>query len=147
MTAWPSRHVPRSLSKWEVARQDLPPPPAVTVPSAVGAALAAEVRERLEKAGYNRYRLVDRGSYDEVREWDARVRRGLNAGEVVKYVVELKVDGVAVSTRASASVAATTRLATIPRALRPASSRVVLKGRTTATHLQPLAPRICETAC
>ncbi|MDF2694012.1 MAG: hypothetical protein K0S65_2395 [Labilithrix sp.] len=42
--------------------------PAVTVPSAVGAALAAEVRERLEKAGYNRYRLVDRGSYDEVRE-------------------------------------------------------------------------------
>jgi len=38
-------------------------------------------------------------SYDEVREWDARVRRGLNADEVVRYVVELKVDGVAVSLR------------------------------------------------
>lgn len=38
-------------------------------------------------------------SYDEVREWDARVRRGLAAGEAVRYVVELKVDGVAVSLR------------------------------------------------
>jgi len=38
-------------------------------------------------------------NYDEVREWDARVRRGLNPGEVVRYVVELKVDGVAVSLR------------------------------------------------
>ncbi|WP_165068590.1 NAD-dependent DNA ligase LigA [Paludisphaera rhizosphaerae] len=38
-------------------------------------------------------------NYDEVREWDARVRRGLNAGETVRYVVELKVDGVAVSVR------------------------------------------------
>lgn len=37
--------------------------------------------------------------YDEVREWDARVRRGLTAGEAVCYVVELKVDGVAVSLR------------------------------------------------
>jgi DNA ligase (NAD+) len=38
-------------------------------------------------------------SYDEVREWDVRVRKGLNPGESVKYVVELKVDGVAVSLR------------------------------------------------
>ena len=38
-------------------------------------------------------------SYDEVREWDARVRKGLNRGEPVRYVVELKVDGVAVSLR------------------------------------------------
>jgi DNA ligase (NAD+) len=38
-------------------------------------------------------------SYEEVREWDARVRRGLNSGEPVRYVVELKVDGVAVSLR------------------------------------------------
>jgi DNA ligase (NAD+) len=38
-------------------------------------------------------------SYDEVREWDARIRRGLTAGEPVRYVVELKVDGVAVSLR------------------------------------------------
>jgi DNA ligase (NAD+) len=37
--------------------------------------------------------------YAEVREWDARVRRGLTAGEPVRYVVELKVDGVAVSLR------------------------------------------------
>lgn len=37
--------------------------------------------------------------YDEVREWDARVRRGLTADEAVKYVVELKVDGVAVTLR------------------------------------------------
>ena len=35
-------------------------------------------------------------SYDEVREWDARVRRGLNRDEPLRYVVELKVDGVAV---------------------------------------------------
>jgi DNA ligase (NAD+) len=38
-------------------------------------------------------------SFDELREWDARVRKGLNPGEPVKYVVELKVDGVAVSLR------------------------------------------------
>jgi DNA ligase (NAD+) len=38
-------------------------------------------------------------SYDEMREWDARVRRGLKTGEPVRYVVELKVDGVAVSLR------------------------------------------------
>lgn len=38
-------------------------------------------------------------NFAEVREWDARVRRGLNAGEVVRYAVELKVDGVAVSAR------------------------------------------------
>ena len=38
-------------------------------------------------------------SFDEVREWDARVRKGLNPGEPVRYVVELKVDGVAVSLR------------------------------------------------
>ena len=38
-------------------------------------------------------------SYDEVREWDARVRKGLNPDEPVLYVVELKVDGVAVSLR------------------------------------------------
>ncbi|OJW08772.1 MAG: DNA ligase (NAD(+)) LigA [Planctomycetales bacterium 71-10] len=38
-------------------------------------------------------------NFDEVREWDARVRRGLNPGEPVRYVVELKVDGVAVSVR------------------------------------------------
>jgi DNA ligase (NAD+) len=38
-------------------------------------------------------------NFDEVREWDARVRRGLNPGELVMYVIELKVDGVAVSLR------------------------------------------------
>jgi DNA ligase (NAD+) len=38
-------------------------------------------------------------SYDELREWDVRVRKGLNPGEPVRYVVELKVDGVAVSLR------------------------------------------------
>jgi len=38
-------------------------------------------------------------NFDEVREWDARVRRGLNPGELVTYVIELKVDGVAVSLR------------------------------------------------
>jgi len=37
--------------------------------------------------------------FDEVREWDARVRKGLTPGEVVRYAVELKVDGVAVSLR------------------------------------------------
>src|SRR5579864_227489 len=38
-------------------------------------------------------------SVDEIREWEARVRRGLNPGERVRFVVELKVDGVAVSLR------------------------------------------------
>jgi DNA ligase (NAD+) len=38
-------------------------------------------------------------NFDEVREWDARVHRGLTQGETVRYVVELKVDGVAVSLR------------------------------------------------
>ncbi len=36
---------------------------------------------------------------DEIREWDARIRRGLTADDPVRYVVELKVDGVAVSLR------------------------------------------------
>ena len=38
-------------------------------------------------------------NFDEVREWDTRVRKGLNADETVRYAVELKVDGVAVSLR------------------------------------------------
>jgi len=38
-------------------------------------------------------------SYDELREWDVRVRKGLNRDEPLRYVVELKVDGVAVSLR------------------------------------------------
>jgi DNA ligase (NAD+) len=38
-------------------------------------------------------------NYQDLREWDGRVRRGLNPGELVTYVVELKVDGVAVSLR------------------------------------------------
>ena len=38
-------------------------------------------------------------NYDEVREWDARVRKALAADDRVRYVVELKVDGVAVSLR------------------------------------------------
>ena len=36
---------------------------------------------------------------DEIREWDRRVRRSLVEGEAVRYAVELKVDGVAVSLR------------------------------------------------
>jgi DNA ligase (NAD+) len=36
---------------------------------------------------------------DEIREWDKRVRKGLTDGEAVRYDVELKVDGVAVSLR------------------------------------------------
>jgi DNA ligase (NAD+) len=38
-------------------------------------------------------------NFDELREWDARVRRGLTTGEKVRYVVEIKVDGVASSLR------------------------------------------------
>jgi len=38
-------------------------------------------------------------NFDEVREWDARVRKGLDPGETVRYAVEPKVDGVAVSLR------------------------------------------------
>ncbi|GAC1340559.1 MAG: hypothetical protein NVSMB14_06270 [Isosphaeraceae bacterium] len=40
-------------------------------------------------------------TYDfaEVREWDARVRKGLTASEKIQYVVEPKIDGVAISLR------------------------------------------------
>lgn len=40
--------------------------PAVVVHDALGAQLAADVRARLEHAGYTRYALLDRGSYDYV---------------------------------------------------------------------------------
>jgi hypothetical protein len=40
------------------------PMPALVVPDAIGAELAREVRERLEHAGYTRFGLLDRGSYD-----------------------------------------------------------------------------------
>ena len=39
---------------------------ATIVPDAVGSALAAELRDRFARAGYTRYALVDRGSYDEL---------------------------------------------------------------------------------
>jgi hypothetical protein len=38
--------------------------PATLVPSVIGAALAADVRARLAAAGYERYALLDRGSYE-----------------------------------------------------------------------------------
>jgi DNA ligase (NAD+) len=38
-------------------------------------------------------------SHDEIREWDARVRRGLTSSDEIRYVVELKIDGVAVTLR------------------------------------------------
>jgi hypothetical protein len=37
---------------------------AVVVPDVIDRRLAAEVRERLERAGYTRFALLDRGSYD-----------------------------------------------------------------------------------
>jgi hypothetical protein len=37
---------------------------AVVVPEAIGPTLAAELRARLERTGYTRYALLDRGSYD-----------------------------------------------------------------------------------
>lgn len=37
---------------------------AVVIPDVVGPALAAQARARLEHAGYTRYALLDRGSYD-----------------------------------------------------------------------------------
>ena len=40
------------------------PLPAVIVPEAVSAALAARVRARVEQGGYTRFALVDRGSYE-----------------------------------------------------------------------------------
>ncbi|GIW87589.1 MAG: DNA ligase [Isosphaeraceae bacterium] len=43
-------------------------------------------------------------SPEEIREWDARIRRALNPGETVRYVVELKIDGVAVSLRYEAGL-------------------------------------------
>lgn len=44
--------------------------PAVLVPGAVGAGLAADVRARLEHAGYTRFGLLDRASYEEARAVD-----------------------------------------------------------------------------
>lgn len=49
-------------AEWNASRL-----PAVVVPAAIGAELAAEVRARLERANYTRYTLLDRGSYDEVK--------------------------------------------------------------------------------
>lgn len=46
------------------------PLPAVIVPSAVSPALARDVRERLARAGYTRFGLLDRGSYDVVEHPD-----------------------------------------------------------------------------
>lgn len=40
------------------------PMPAVILPAALGPRLAAEARARFERAGYTRYALLDRGSYD-----------------------------------------------------------------------------------
>lgn len=41
---------------------------ATIVPDAIGSALAAELRARFDRAGYTRYALLDRGSYDELRD-------------------------------------------------------------------------------
>lgn len=41
---------------------------AVVVPDVIAPALAAEVRERLERTGYARHALLDRGSYDMCRD-------------------------------------------------------------------------------
>lgn len=46
------------------------PLPAVVVPAAASAALAEEARGRFERAGYTRYALLDRGSYDVAYELD-----------------------------------------------------------------------------
>jgi hypothetical protein len=43
---------------------------AVVVPEAIGPTLAAEVRDRLDRAGATRYALLDRGSYDVVADPD-----------------------------------------------------------------------------
>jgi hypothetical protein len=43
---------------------------ATVVPDAIGAAAAAEARARFTAAGYTRYALLDRGSYDELRDPD-----------------------------------------------------------------------------
>jgi hypothetical protein len=44
--------------------------PAVVVPAAIGAGLAAEVRGRLESAEYTRYARIDRASYDALERVD-----------------------------------------------------------------------------
>jgi len=41
------------------------PLPHVIVPAAVGSDLAADIRERVERAGYRRFTLLDRASYEE----------------------------------------------------------------------------------
>jgi hypothetical protein len=40
---------------------------ALVVPEAIGSGPAAEIRARFERAGYARYALLDRGSYEELR--------------------------------------------------------------------------------
>src|SRR6516225_5253707 len=42
---------------------------------------------------------INTTSHEGIREWGARVRKGLTPGETIRYIVELKVDGVAVSLR------------------------------------------------
>ncbi len=43
---------------------------ALIIPDAVGGAVAAALRARLDRAGYRRYPLLDRGSYDELKDPD-----------------------------------------------------------------------------
>lgn len=57
---------------------------AVVVPDVVGAAVAAEIRGRLEVAGWHRYRLIDRGRYDVI----AAVDEPALAGALVALAAE-----------------------------------------------------------
>ncbi|MDB4941759.1 MAG: hypothetical protein JWP97_1293 [Labilithrix sp.] len=53
----------RTQKEWSAS-----PLPAVTLPEVIGTELAGALRSRLAARGYERYRLVDRGSYDHVDE-------------------------------------------------------------------------------
>jgi len=53
---------------------------ATVVPDAIGPALAAEVRARLDRAGYARHALLDRGSYDVALDPDEPALAGALAG-------------------------------------------------------------------
>ena len=90
-----------STACWSGSRSSRPSTPSSSRPTAPPSASAASRSRRSQTVTHAVPMLSIDNTYndDEVREWDARVRKGLNPGEPVRYVVELKVDGVAVSLR------------------------------------------------
>jgi DNA ligase (NAD+) len=85
----------RELDAIERARPDL------ITPDSPSQRVGGEPLERFETVAHSTAMLSLQNTYDEteLREFDARVRRFLGLDEAIDYVVELKIDGVAIALR------------------------------------------------